>query len=66
MTLEPLDRNANYTGKVGAEILAERIRQVWARRGVTVQVYVKPRSISQVAMAQFFDVRSYLVNGRPL
>lgn len=65
MTLEPLDRAVNYTGKIGAELLANRIRAVWRGRGHAVNVYVMPRSTNQVDKAVFYDVRSDLMRGLP-
>lgn len=67
-TLDPLDKNAEYDGKAGAEILADRIRAYWAKRGHRPRVVVTRRHAGSRGFAndQHFDVRSDMQNGRPL
>lgn len=65
MTLEPLNKTADYNTKIGAEILAHRIRRVWAQRGAEPTIYVTKRHGAGRLSDLTYDVRSNMVGGRP-
>ncbi len=57
-----LDPKADYTGKDGADLLAQRIREYWRARGKFVKVYAfRDRS----GNSDRFDVRSDMIGGQP-
>jgi hypothetical protein len=53
--------------KAGAERLAEKVRDYWRKRGREVRVWVEPSGeyLNSLRTAQWYSVRSNLINGLP-